>query len=42
VLGLSAGRVTGHELEIVVNKVLSENADVVADIKAGKDTKGKN
>jgi len=41
VLGLSAGRVTGHELEIVVNKVLSENADVVADIKAGKDTKGK-
>jgi len=40
-LGLSAGKITGHDLEVVINKVLSENVDVVAEIKAGKDTKGK-
>ena len=41
ILGLSTGKLTGPELEAVIDKVLSENSDVVEEIRAGKDKKGK-
>lgn len=40
-LGLSTGKLTGSDLEAIVGKVLSENAEVVEEIRAGKDKKGK-
>ncbi|WP_286976130.1 Asp-tRNA(Asn)/Glu-tRNA(Gln) amidotransferase subunit GatB [Acetomicrobium sp. UBA5826] len=40
-LGLSTGKLTGSDLEAIVVKVLSENAEVVEEIKAGNDKKGK-
>jgi aspartyl-tRNA(Asn)/glutamyl-tRNA(Gln) amidotransferase subunit B len=41
VLGLSTGKLTGSDLEAIVVKVLAENAEVVEEIRAGKDKKGK-
>ncbi|SDX75152.1 aspartyl/glutamyl-tRNA(Asn/Gln) amidotransferase subunit B [Acetomicrobium thermoterrenum DSM 13490] len=40
-LGLSTGKLTGSDLEAIVVKVLAENAEVVEEIRAGKDKKGK-
>ena len=40
-LGLSTGKLTGSDLEAIVVKVLSENTEVVEEIKAGNDKKGK-
>jgi len=39
-VGVPVGRVTGDELEILINKVSSENPDVVEIIKSGQDKKG--
>lgn len=40
-LGLSTGKLTGSDLEAIVVKVLAENAEVVEEIRAGKDKKVK-
>jgi aspartyl-tRNA(Asn)/glutamyl-tRNA(Gln) amidotransferase subunit B len=38
--GAQAGRLTGGALETLIDKIMSENSDVVETIKSGQDKKG--